>query len=51
MEIRNSYLINKAFNSFLLASMSTMAAIQIGDTVDGMMLSHFIPQFGISLII
>lgn len=44
MEIRNSYLINKAFNSFLLASMSTMAAIQIGDTVDGMMLSHFIGE-------
>lgn len=44
MEIRNSYLTNKAFNSFLLASMSTMAAIQIGDTVDGMMLSHFIGE-------
>lgn len=44
MEIRNSYLINKAFNSFLLASLSTMAAIQIGDTVDGMMLSHFIGE-------
>lgn len=44
MEIRNSYLINKAFDSFLLASISTMATIQIGDTVDGMMLSHFIGE-------
>lgn len=44
MEIRNSYLTNKAFDSFLLASMSTMAAIQLGDTVDGMMLSHFIGE-------
>lgn len=44
METRKSYLTNKAFNSFLLASMSTMAAIQIGDTVDGMMLSHFIGE-------
>lgn len=44
MEIRNSYLTNKAFNSFLLASMFTMAAIQIGDTVDGMMLSYLIGE-------
>lgn len=44
MEIRNSYLISRAFNSFLLASMFTMAAIQIGDTVDGMMLSYLIGE-------
>lgn len=44
MEVRNSYLTNKAFNSFLLASISTIAAIQVGDTIDGMMLSHFIGE-------
>lgn len=42
MEKRNSYLINKAFNGFLVASLLTVAATQVGATVDGMMLSYLI---------
>ena len=38
---RNPYLVNKAFNSFLLASILTVSASQLGSMVDGLMLSHF----------
>lgn len=44
MEKRNPYLINKAFNSFLVASLLTVAATQVGATVDGMMLSYLIGE-------
>ena len=42
MEKRKPYLVNKAFNSFLLASLLTVAATQVGATIDGMMLSYWV---------
>lgn len=50
MEKRNSYLINKAFNGFLVASLLTVAATQVGATVDGMMLSYLIGEQAMSSV-
>lgn len=50
MEKRNSYLIGKAFNSFLIASLLTVAATQVGATVDGMMLSYLIDEQAMSSV-
>lgn len=50
MEKRNSYLISKAFNSFLIASLLTVAATQVGATVDGMMLSYLIDEQAMSSV-
>lgn len=50
MEKRNSYLISKAFKSFLLASLLTVAATQVGATVDGMMLSYLIGEQAMSSV-
>lgn len=50
MERRKSYLVNKAFNSFLIASLLTVAATQVGATVDGMMLSYLIDEQAMSSV-
>lgn len=50
MKKRNSYLIGKAFNSFLIASILTVAATQVGATVDGMMLSFLIGEQAMSSV-
>ena len=50
MEKRKNYLVNKAFNSFLLASVLTVAATQVGATVDGMMLSYLIGEQAMSSV-
>lgn len=50
MEKRNSYLISKAFNGFLVASLLTVAATQVGATVDGMMLSCLIGEQAMSSV-
>lgn len=50
MEKRRNYLVNKAFNSFLLASVLTVAATQVGATVDGMMLSYLIGEQAMSSV-
>lgn len=50
MEKRKTYLVNKAFNSFLLASLLTVAATQVGATVDGMMLSYLIGEQAMSSV-
>lgn len=47
---RTSYLVGKAFRGFLLASVLTAAASQIGALVDGLMLSHFINEDAMSAI-
>lgn len=47
---RSSYLVGKAFRSFLLASVLTAAASQVGTLVDGIMLSHFINESAMSAI-
>lgn len=47
---RSSYLVGKAFRGFLLASVLTAAASQVGTLVDGMMLSHFINEEAMSAI-
>lgn len=40
--MRNAKLVNKAFNSFLLASVLTVLGTQAGQLIDALMLSHFI---------
>lgn len=50
MEKRKNYLVNKAFNSFLLASVLTVAATQVGATVDGMMLSYLVGEQAMSSV-
>lgn len=50
MEKRKSYLVNKAFNGFLLASLLTVAANQLGATVDGMMLSYLVDEQAMSSV-
>lgn len=50
MENRKSYLVDKAFNSFLLASLLTVAANQLGATVDGMMLSYLVDENAMSSV-
>lgn len=50
MENRKSYLTNKAFKSFLLASLLTVAATQVGTTIDGIMLSYLIGDYAISSV-
>lgn len=47
---RSSYLVGKAFRSFLLASVLTAAASQVGNLIDGLMLSHFIGENAMSAI-
>lgn len=47
---RSSYLVGKAFRGFLLASVLTAAASQVGTLVDGLMLSHFINEEAMSAI-
>lgn len=47
---RTSYLVGKAFRGFLLASVLTAAASQIGNLVDGLMLSRFINEDAMSAI-
>ena len=47
---RTSYLVGKAFNGFLLASVLTAAASQVGALIDGLMLSHFINERAMSAI-
>lgn len=48
--MRNTYLIGKAFNSFLLASLLTVAATQVSAMIDGMMLSYFIGEYAMSSV-
>lgn len=50
MSTRSSYLVGKAFRSFLLASVMTAAASQVGTLVDGLMLSRFINEAAMSAI-
>lgn len=50
MEKRKSYLVNKAFNGFLLASLLTVAATQVGATIDGVMLSYLIGEEAMSSV-
>ncbi len=50
MTSRSSYLVGKAFRGFLLASVLTAAASQVGTLVDGLMLSHFINEEAMSAI-
>ena len=47
---RNSYLVNKAFKSFLFASVMTVAASQMGGVVDGLMVTWFISDAAMSAI-
>ena len=47
---RSSYLVAKAFRDFLLASVLTAAASQVGTLIDGLMLSHFINAGAMSAI-
>lgn len=47
---RSSYLVGKAFRSFLTASVLTASASQVGTLVDGLMLSHFINDQAMSAI-
>lgn len=47
---RSSYLVGKAFRGFLLASVLTAAASQVGTLVDGLMLSRFINEQAMSAI-
>lgn len=47
---RTPYLVGKAFRSFLLASVLTAAASQIGALIDGLMLSHFINEGAMSAV-
>lgn len=47
---RSSYLVGKAFRRFLLASVLTAAASNVGVFVDGIMLSHFINETAMSAI-
>lgn len=47
---RSPYLVNKAFNSFLLASLLTVAASQLAATVDGMMLSYLVGEKAMSSV-
>lgn len=47
---RSSYLVGKAFRGFLLASVLTAAASQVGNLIDGLMLSHFINEQAMSAI-
>lgn len=50
MQKRRSYLINKAFNGFLIASLLTVAATQMAATVDGMMLSYLVDEQAMSSV-
>ena len=50
MSARSSYLVGKAFRSFLLASVLTAAASQLGNLIDGLMLSRFINEGAMSSI-
>ena len=50
LQKRSPYLVNKAFNSFLLASLLTVAASQLGATVDGMMLSYLVGEDAMSCV-
>lgn len=47
---RTPYLVGKAFNSFLLASVLTASASQVGNLIDGVMLSHFLDEKAMSAI-
>lgn len=47
---RSSRLVGRAFRSFLLASVMTAAASQIGSLIDGLMLSHFVSEGAMSAI-
>lgn len=47
---RTPYLVGKAFRSFLLASVLTAAASQVGALIDGLMLSRFINEQAMSAI-
>lgn len=47
---RSSYLVTKAFRGFLLASVLTAAASQVGTLIDGLMLARFINDKAMSAI-
>lgn len=47
---RNSYLVTRAFRSFLFASLMTVAASQMGAFVDGLMVTWFINDAAMSAI-
>lgn len=47
---RNSYLVGKAFRSFLFASVMTVAASQMGAFIDGLMVSWFVNDAAMSAI-
>lgn len=50
MSGRSSYLVGRAFRSFLLASVLTAAASQLGNLIDGLMLSRFIGEGAMSAV-
>lgn len=47
---RDSYLVSRAFRSFLFASVMTVAASQIGGFIDGLMVTWFISDTAMSAI-
>ena len=47
---RDSYLVGKAFRSFLFASVMTVAASQMGAFIDGLMVTWFISDTAMSAI-
>lgn len=47
---RNSYLVGKAFRSFLFASVMTVAASQMGAFIDGLMVSWYVNDAAMSAI-
>ena len=47
---RDSYLVGKAFRSFLFASVMTVAASQMGAFIDGLMVTWFISDAAMSAV-
>lgn len=47
---RNPYLVVRAFRSFLLASVMTVAASQMGGFIDGLLVSWFVNDQAMSAI-
>lgn len=50
MNVRNSYLISKAFRNYLWASLLSSAAMQLMVTVDAVILGHFVGSDALSAI-
>ena len=50
MQPRDSYLVSRAFRSFLFASVMTVAASQMGAFIDGLMVTWFISDTAMSAI-